>query len=129
MADGARSLVAEGNGAGASSASLLRQPGDNWSKLRWELHSFVVQATDSNTTLGFLIASSTDAAAGPFVDAISATAVPEPAGLAWWVAGLDPVAGVARRRGCGRRRVAPQSAAGARPYSRTSSASRPACQG
>lgn len=99
MADGSKSLVAEWNGAGADSATYQHQAGDNWSNLRWEPHSFLVQASASSSTLGFRSTSTYYPAAGPFVDAISVTAVPEPATLALWLAGLGLVAGVARRRG------------------------------
>jgi hypothetical protein len=36
-------------------------------------------------------------AAGPFIDNISVTAVPEPATLALWLAGIGLVAGAVRR--------------------------------
>ena len=98
MADGSKSLTASWNGGTADSATYAHQSGDNWSNLRWEGHSFQAQASGTSSTLPFQSTSSYYIPAGPFIDAISVTAVPEPATLALWLAGLGLVAGVARRR-------------------------------
>jgi MYXO-CTERM domain-containing protein len=97
-ADGAKSLVALWNGATADAATYLHQSGDRWSNLRWEGHSFLVQASATSSTLGFRSTSTVYAAAGPFIDAISVTAVPEPAEAAMWLAGIGMLAAVSRRR-------------------------------
>lgn len=97
-ADGAKSLVALWNGATADTATYLHQSGDRWSNMRWEGHSFLVQAAAASSTLGFRSTSTFYAEAGPFIDAISVTAVPEPAEAAMWLAGLGMLAAVGRRR-------------------------------
>lgn len=97
-ADGTKSLVALWNGATADTATYLHQSGDRWSNLRWEGHSFLVQASTTSSTLGFRSTSTVYAAAGPFIDAISVTAVPEPAEAAMWLAGIGMLAAVSRRR-------------------------------
>jgi hypothetical protein len=93
-ADGAKRLVAPWNGSTADSATCLHQGGDNWSNLGWELHSVLARASSS---LGFQRMSTDHMAAGPFIDNISVTAVPEPATLALWLAGIGLVAGAVRR--------------------------------
>lgn len=98
MGDGAKSLDAKWNNVTADSATYLHQAGDKWSNLRWEAHSFLAQASGSSSTLSFHSTSTVYNAAGPFIDNISVTAVPEPATLALWLAGIGLVAGAARRR-------------------------------
>ena len=98
MADGAKSLQAAWNGSTADSATYAHQSGDNWSNLRWEAHSFLVQASGTSSTLGFQSTSTFYSDAGPFIDSISVTAVPEPATLALWLAGIGLVASAVRRR-------------------------------
>lgn len=82
----------------SDSAVYQHQTGDTWSNLRWEDHSFLVQAADAGSTLTFRSASTAYPAAGPFIDAISVTAVPEPTTMAMWLAGVGLLAGLARRR-------------------------------
>lgn len=98
MADGAKSLEARWNHVAADTATYLHQAGDKWSNLRWEAHSFLAQASGSSSTLSFHSLSTTYPFAGPFIDSISVTAVPEPATLALWLAGFGLVAGAVRRR-------------------------------
>lgn len=87
-ADGSKSLTVLWDGNLAGSASYQHLPGDGWSNLRWEGHSLLVQAAGASSTLAFQSASTVFAAAGPFVDAIQVSAVPEPGTAALWLTGL-----------------------------------------
>lgn len=97
--NGSKTLNALWNGGVADSASYTHQVGDKWSILRWEAHSFLAQAVGATTTLGFQSTSTTYAAAGPLLDAITVTAVPEPGTYALMLAGLGLLGFAKRRRG------------------------------
>ncbi|TDP61610.1 DUF642 domain-containing protein [Roseateles toxinivorans] len=96
---GSKTLNALWNGGVADSASYLHQVGDKWSNNRWEAHSFLAQAVGASSTLGFQSTSFTYSAAGPFIDAITVTAVPEPGTYALMLVGLGLIGFAKRRRG------------------------------
>jgi hypothetical protein len=97
-ADGSRSLDVLWNNAVVGSFTFVFQPGDRWNNLRWEKHSVLVAGASGLDSLEIRSTSSFYAAAGPFVDAVSITAVPEPGTWAMLAAGLGLVGfGVSRR--------------------------------
>jgi hypothetical protein len=97
-ADGSRSLDVLWNNAVVGSFTFVFQPGDRWNNLRWEKHSVLVTGASGLDSLEIRSTSSFYAAAGPFVDAITITAVPEPGTWAMLTAGLGLVGfGVNRR--------------------------------
>jgi len=65
--------------------------------MHWVRTAFDFQATGASTTLQFFSTGGSDA--GPALDNISVTAVPEPQTVALWLAGLVALAGLRRRRG------------------------------
>lgn len=83
------------NSAVVDSFSYAHQSGDNWGNLRWLAQSVLVAGTGGLDTLQFLSTSTTYPAAGVFIDAVSITAVPEPA---TWALMLTGVAALVRRR-------------------------------
>lgn len=97
-ADGAKTLDVLWNNAVVGSFTFAHQPGDAWSNLRWEQHSVIVSGASGLDSLELRSTSSFYAAAGPFVDAVSITAVPEPGTWATLAAGLALIAVGARRR-------------------------------
>lgn len=97
-ADGSRSLDVLWNNSVVGSFTFVFQPGDQWNNLRWEKHSVLVNGASGLDSLEIRSTSNAYAAAGPFVDAISITAVPEPGTWAMLVAGLGLVGVGAKRR-------------------------------
>lgn len=97
-ADGSRSLDVLWNNSVVGSFTFTFQPGDQWNNLRWEKHSVLVTGASGLDSLEIRSTSNFYAAAGPFVDAISITAVPEPGTWAMLVAGLGVVGIGVRRR-------------------------------
>lgn len=97
-ADGSRSLNVLWNNSVVGSFTFVFQPGDQWNNLRWEKHSVLVTGASGLDSLEIRSTSSFYSDAGPFVDAISITAVPEPGTWAMLAAGLGLMAvGVKRR--------------------------------
>ena len=99
---GPKTLDVLWNGAVAGSFSYTHLPGDQWSNLRWESHSVLVTGVGLSggfDTLEIRSTSNFHAAAGPFVDALSITAVPEPGTWAMLAAGLGLLGVVGARRG------------------------------
>jgi len=96
--DGFRTLNVLWNGVVAAGARFDFQVGDRWDNLRWQKHSVVVTGADALDTLEFRSTSSTYLAAGPFVDTISITPVPEPQTWGLLGAGLAAVGLRMRRR-------------------------------
>jgi hypothetical protein len=95
---GNKTLAVYWNGALADTATYTHQPGDGWSNLRWDAHGFQAMATGPQTTLRFASTSNGYAAAGPMIDAISITPVPEPATALLWAGGAMVLLGAVRRR-------------------------------
>lgn len=96
---GSKSLEVAWNGAVVDTATYLHQAGDNWANLRWEGHAVVVQAAGATSTLAFRSTSLTYAAAGPLLDDIRVSAIPEPATALLWLTGFGLLAATARKRG------------------------------
>jgi hypothetical protein len=99
---GPKTLDVLWNGAVVGSFSYTHLPGDRWNNLRWEAHSVLVNGVGLSggfDTLEIRSTSNFYAAAGPFVDALSITAVPEPGTWAMLAAGLGLLGVVGARRG------------------------------
>jgi hypothetical protein len=96
--DLAKSLAAYWNGGLVDAASYAHQSGDQWANLRWELHSFVVQATGASSALAFASTSGAYVAAGPLLDGVTIAAVPEPASALLALLGAGVVGLQVRRR-------------------------------
>ena len=87
-ADGSRELNVLWNNGVIAGFTFVFQPGDQWNNLRWEKHSVLVMGATGLDSLEFRSMSNFYAHAGPFVDAVSITAVPEPGTWAMLAAGL-----------------------------------------
>ena len=99
-ADGSRSLDVLWNNSVVGSFTFVFQSGDQFNNLRWEKHSVLVDGASGLDSLEIRSTSNAYVAAGPLVDAISITAVPEPGTLAMLAAGLGLMGvGVKRRNG------------------------------
>lgn len=97
-ADGSRTLDVLWNNTVVGTFTFVFQPGDQWNNLRWEKHSVLVTGASGLDSLELRSVSTFYMAAGPFVDAVSISAVPEPETWALLGAGLGLVALGARRR-------------------------------
>lgn len=96
---GPKTLDVLWNGAVVGSFSYTHLPGDRWNNLRWEDHSVFVRGLGALDALMFRSTSTFYSDAGPFVDALSITAVPEPGTWAMLAAGLGLLGVVGARRG------------------------------
>lgn len=99
-ADGSRTLDVRWNNDVVGTFTFEFQPGDQWNNIRWEKHSVLVTGASGLDSLEFRSTSTLYAAAGPAVDSISITAVPEPQTWVLLAAGLGLVGLGAKRRCC-----------------------------
>lgn len=99
--DGSRTLDVLWNGVLVGDARFDFQDGDRWNNLRWEKHSVIVTGGVGLDTLEFRSTSTAYAFAGPLIDTISVTPVPEPETWALLGAGLALLAMGTRRRRAG----------------------------
>ena len=81
---------------GSSGVFSFDNTGTSATNMGWATYTSTFIATASTTTLSFL--SNTAGNAGPALDNISVTAVPEPESYAMFLAGLGIMGAVARRR-------------------------------
>lgn len=98
--DGSRTLDVLWNNAVVGSFTFVFQSGDQWNNVRWEKHSVLVAGATGLDSLEFRSTSTFYPTAGPAVDSISITAVPEPGTWALLAAGLGLVGLGAKRRRC-----------------------------
>lgn len=92
-----KSLLVSWNSGTVANASYVHQVGDGWSNLRWEDHAVVVTAVGTSSTLAFTSTSTFYADAGPLVDDIRITPIPEPSAVAAALGGLALLAATLRR--------------------------------